>query len=115
MEGLQAAAAGLLEMKKNVDRIEQEIRTMKAQKENFEDPGSDIMDQSEEPLDGIKHLVCNNRLPTKTSAILIVIGIPFRIISGNGQCRSRPTQHRQQQEAVTSERDENKLDEGALL
>lgn len=55
MEALQGAAAGLLEMKKNVDRVEQEIRTLKAQRDAAE--GSEIPDQSEEAGDGNKHLV----------------------------------------------------------
>lgn len=54
MEALQGAAAGLLEMKKNVDRVEQEIRTLKAQRDAVE--GSEILDQSEEVGDGNKHL-----------------------------------------------------------
>jgi hypothetical protein len=58
MEALQAAAAGLLEMKKNVDRVEQEIRGLKAQRDAVE--GSEIHDQSEEAGDGNKHLVSMN-------------------------------------------------------
>lgn len=57
MESLQSAAVGLLEMKKNVDRIEQEIRTLRAQKEALEDQGSEIMDVSEDAADINKHLV----------------------------------------------------------
>lgn len=55
MEALQVAAAGLLDMKKNVDRVEQEIRTLKVQRDAVE--GSEIPDQSEEAGDGNKHLV----------------------------------------------------------
>lgn len=55
MESLQIAVAGLLEMKKNVDRAEQEIRTLKAQRDAVE--GSEIRDQSEEAGEGNKHLV----------------------------------------------------------
>lgn len=61
MESLQSAAVGLLEMKKNVDRIEQEIRTLRAQKEALEDQGSEIMDVSEDAADINKHLVSAKR------------------------------------------------------
>jgi len=56
MESLQAAASGLLDMKKNVDRVEQEIRTLRAQKEALEDQGSELMDVSEDAGDLNKHL-----------------------------------------------------------
>lgn len=63
MESLQAAAAGLLEMKRNIDRVEQEIRTLAAQKEALmEDQGeqgSDGMDMSEDAGESNKHLVSN--------------------------------------------------------
>lgn len=69
MESLQSAAVGLLEMKKNVDRVEQEIRTLRAQKEALEDQGSEIMDVSEDAADINKHLVSISRF------------VPYRVVS----------------------------------
>jgi DNA methyltransferase 1-associated protein 1 len=38
LERVFGAAAGLVEMKRQVDRVEQELRTLKAQKEGFIPP-----------------------------------------------------------------------------
>jgi len=57
----------LLDMKKNVDRVEQEIRTLKAQRDVME-TGSDFNDQTEELGDGNKLLTHIRKRSMSTSS-----------------------------------------------